>query len=107
MLIPAIRAIARPLIRLCALTLALFVARVAADHANDSIAFDDPAVAAKLLDRCHYFHDLPRLNLSWTAVPPVAGGSRRASRDRGRLAQPLNPFAFALRIRLSYWCDIM
>jgi hypothetical protein len=39
-------------------TLALFVARVFADHTNDTVAADDLAVAADLLDRSPDFHFL-------------------------------------------------
>jgi hypothetical protein len=38
-------------------TLTLLVTGVNTDHAHNTLALDDLAVAAKPLDRCEYFHD--------------------------------------------------
>jgi hypothetical protein len=39
-------------------TLALLVPRISTDHAHDTIAADDLAIAADLLDRCLNSHRL-------------------------------------------------
>jgi hypothetical protein len=39
------------------LTLTLLMPRLHANHAQYTLALDDFAIAAQLLDRCEYFHD--------------------------------------------------
>jgi hypothetical protein len=62
MLIPAMRAMVflqcpvNVISRSADSTLALLVARVGADHAHNTVAADDFAVAAHFLDRCSDFH---------------------------------------------------
>jgi hypothetical protein len=57
-------------------TLALLVTRVRADHAHDTVAADDLAVAANFLDGCQYFHFFLRSLIapSWRATG-IAGVS--------------------------------
>src|SRR5438105_251773 len=55
MLMPAIRAMSFPL-NLLQSALALLVARIGADHADDALATDDLAVAADLLDGSRNSH---------------------------------------------------
>jgi hypothetical protein len=57
-------------------TLALRVTRVRADHAHDTVAADDLAVAADFLYRCEYFHFTLRFLTapSWRATG-IAGVS--------------------------------
>src|SRR3954470_13472698 len=57
MLMPAIRAMSFPL-NLLQSALALLVARIRADHADNALAADDLAVAANFLDRSRNSHVL-------------------------------------------------
>jgi hypothetical protein len=54
-------------------TLALLVARVAADHPDNTLAPDYLALAADLLHRCHYFHFSPLI----FHIAPIPNGPAR------------------------------